>query len=77
MEIAGGETGKLIVVHGGSVLNRRGEGNNAAYERIKAVLAKNEIEITRVTPLVSANMLMGYAIRTDVPAYEVLDAYRR
>lgn len=77
MEIAGSEDGKLIVFKGGSVFDRRGEGNNEAYDALKTLLTENQIQITRVVPLVSANILMGYAVHTDVAAYDMLDPYRK
>lgn len=77
MKIAGSENGKLIVLHAGSVLDRRGEGANDAYRLVEALLTENEIQVTRLVPLVSANILKGYVITTDVPAYEVFAPYRQ
>ncbi len=77
MEVAGSSDGRLIVLHAGSALDRRGEGANEAYRQVEAVLSRRHIQVMRVVPLVSANILMGYAIFTDVPAYALLEPYRR
>ncbi len=76
MKIAGSEDGKLIVLRAGSVFDRRGEGANDAYRLVQRVLSEHQIQVTSLVPLVSANILKGYVITTDVPAYEVLESYR-
>lgn len=77
MKIAGSEDGKLIVLRAGSVFVRRGEGANDAYRLVETVLSENQVQVTRLVPLVSANILKGYAITTDSPAYELLAPYRQ
>lgn len=77
MKVAGSEDGTLIVLYAGSVFDRRGEGANDAYRLVQDLLTEHHIELTRVVPLVSANILKGYAIATDVPAYQVFEPYRQ
>lgn len=77
MKIAGSEDGKLIVLRAGSVFDRRGEGANYAYKLVEKLLSENQIQVTNLVPLVSANILKGYVITTDVPAYEVFEPYRK
>lgn len=77
MKIAGSDDGRLIVLYAGSVWDRRGEGANEAYRLVETVLSEHHIQVTRLVPLVSANILKGYVITTDIPAYEVLELYRQ
>ena len=77
MKVAGSEDGTLIVLYAGSVFDQRGEGANDAYRLVQDLLTEHHIELTRVVPLVSANILKGYAIATDVPAYQVFEPYRQ
>ena len=41
------------------------------------MLTEHRIQVLRVVPLVSANILKGYVINTDIPAYDVLELYRQ
>jgi|SRR5690554_2207994 len=77
MKIAGSEDGKLIVLSAGSALDRRGEGANEAYRLVETVLSEHQVQVTRLVPLVSANILKGYAITTDIPAYGKFEPYRQ
>lgn len=71
IKVAGTEDGKTTVMFG----SRQGKDSNVAYEVMKRILVERDIEITSVTPIVSAGIVFGYAIDTAQPAYTVWDEF--
>lgn len=72
MKVAGTSGGTVIVMFGTSSMNPNMQEINASYELIKRELVANKIGIIKVTPVISTNILFGYAIETDKPAYELI-----
>jgi hypothetical protein len=75
IKMAGSEDGKVIVIFGGKSHGTQAETANIGYELVKKELYSNNIEITNTRPIVSANILFGYALETDKAAYALFDKY--
>ena len=72
MKVAGTSDGTVIVMFGTSSMSPNMQEINASYELIKRELVANQIGIIKVTPIISSNILFGYAIETDRPSYEFI-----
>ena len=72
MKVAGTSDGMVVVMFGTSSMNPNMQEINASYELIKRELVGNKIGIVKATPVISSNILFGYAIETDKPAYEII-----
>ncbi|MEX2961554.1 hypothetical protein [Microbulbifer sp. TYP-18] len=72
MKVAGTSDGKVIVMFGASSISPNMQEINTSYELIKRELVSNEVDILKVTPVISSNILFGYAIETDKSAYSFI-----
>ncbi|QFT55379.1 hypothetical protein [Microbulbifer sp. THAF38] len=72
MKVAGSSDGTVIVMFGSSSMSPNMQEINTSYELIKRELVASKIGIIKVTPVISSNILFGYAIETDKPAYELI-----
>jgi len=75
MKVAGTDDGKVIMMFGYSSLSPNMQEINTGYEMIKRELVTNNITIVKVKPVVSSNILFGYALETDKPSYDVLSQF--
>lgn len=72
MKVAGTSDGTVIVMFGTSSISPNMQEINTSYELIKRALVANKIGIVKTTPVISSNILFGYAIETDKPAYKLI-----
>ncbi|MBQ0800088.1 MAG: hypothetical protein KBT63_12475 [Porticoccaceae bacterium] len=75
MKVAGTADGKVVVLFGGKNKGSRGETTNLGYEMMKRELSQNNVNILKATPIVSSNILFGYALETDKPTYQLLSKF--
>lgn len=74
MKVAGSDDGRVIVVFGTSSLRPNMQEINTSFEIVKGKLGEQGVALMKVTPVVSSNILFGYAIEVDKPAYDDLVA---
>lgn len=76
-KIAGSEDGSIVFMMGAKPnsdawAGKSTETGNVAYEITKKYLFDNGIKVTKVEPVSTGSLLVGYVITTDGNAYQVL-----
>jgi len=75
MRTAANSTGDRFVVFADSSRST-GKKSNRGYFALKEILQANGFEIVSVEPIARAGELVGYAVKTDKPAYAFVSGLR-
>jgi len=76
VKVAGNDDQTVTVIFGGKVMSGVTQATNLGYELMKRELVKRNIKIVKITPIESSGLMFGYALKTDVPSYQIWDEFK-